>query len=265
MEDWRSYDRVAEVYERVHAPRFAVPAADLVGLAGIGPGSRVLDLGTGTGVTADAADAAGAEVVGVDPSLGMLAEGRRARPHLRLAAADAIDLPFRDGTFDAVTANFVLGHVTRVDTVLFDVLRVLRPPAGTFACSVWADADDPLQQTWFELALEVAPRDLLNDAWRRAQPQRAILADPRRLDEALRRAGFETIRVTRERYRFDYALDEFVEGLGAFTTGRFVRGMLGEAGWGSFMQRARARFAERFPDPLHDFRDALLATGRRGG
>jgi hypothetical protein len=152
--------------------------------------------------------------------------------------------------------------VTRIDTVLFDVLRVLRP-GGTFACSVWADGDDPLQRTWIELALEVAPRDLLDDAWRRAQPQRAHLADPRRLDEALRRAGFGAIRVTHERYRFDYTLDEFVDGLGAFTTGRFVRGMLGEDGWTSFMRRARARFAERFPDPLHDFRDALIATGRR--
>ena len=262
MDDWRSYDDVAEVYERVHAPRFAEPAADLVERAGIGPGHRVLDLGTGTGVAADAATSAGADFGGVDPSIGMLAVGRTIRPHLHLAAADAIDLPFRDGVFDAVIANFALGHVTRVDTVLFDVLRVLRP-GGTFACSVWADGHDALQEAWTELAHEVVPRELLLDAVSRAQPQRATLADPRKLEQAMKKAGFEAIQVTPARYRFEYPVEEFVDGLGAFTTGRFLRGMLGETGYDAFMQRARARFAELFPDPLHDFRDALIATGRR--
>ena len=262
MDDWRSYDDVAEVYERVHAPRFVVPARDLVERAAIAAGQRVLDLGTGTGVAADAAASAGADVVGVDPSIGMLTVGRRARPHLRLAAADAIDLPFRDGVFDAVTANFVLGHVTRVDTVLFDVMRVLRP-GGTFACSVWADGHDALQQVWTDLAHEVVPRELLRDAVTKAQPQRATLADPSKLEQAMKRAGFDRIQVTHARYRFDYPLDEFVDGLGAFTTGRFLRGMLGEGGYDSFMLRARSRFADLFPDPLHDFREALIATGRR--
>ena len=35
MEDWRSYDGVAEIYERVHAPRFADAARDLVAALGI--------------------------------------------------------------------------------------------------------------------------------------------------------------------------------------------------------------------------------------
>jgi hypothetical protein len=38
--------------------------------------------------------------------------------------------------------------------------------------------------------------------------------------------------------------------------------MLGDAGWTSLMERARATFAERFPDPLTDFRDVVLAVGR---
>jgi len=127
MNDWRSYDEVAEAYERVHAPRLAEVARDLVGFAEIGPGTDVLDIGTGTGVAAQAAADAGARAVGIDPSTGMLEVGRRQRPSIPFAAADTIDLPFRNGAFDAVTGNFVLSHFRRYETALFDMMRVLKP------------------------------------------------------------------------------------------------------------------------------------------
>ena len=57
----------------------------------------------------------------------MLEVGRRERPSIAFVAAKAIDLPFRDGTFDAVTGNFVLSHFRRSETALFDMMRVLRP------------------------------------------------------------------------------------------------------------------------------------------
>ena len=121
MDDWRSYDGIAETYERINAPRLAQPAGDLVALAQPPHGGRVLDVGTGTGVAASAAASLlGPEgvPVGVDVSLGMLAQAARSRPSLRLAAAEAIDLPFRDATFDAVTANFVVSHFTKYQTAL---------------------------------------------------------------------------------------------------------------------------------------------------
>jgi ubiquinone/menaquinone biosynthesis C-methylase UbiE len=80
VDDWRTYDAVADTYERVHAPRFAEPARDLVAAVGIGPEQRVLDVGTGTGVAAAAAAEAGARAIGVDRSLPMLAVGRRSPP-----------------------------------------------------------------------------------------------------------------------------------------------------------------------------------------
>src|SRR3989442_11342776 len=118
MNDWRSYDEIAETYERVHAPRLAEPARDLVALAEPPPGGRVLDIGTGTGVAAEAAARAVGSAglaVGVDRSVGMVLVGHGARPPLRLAAAEAIDLPFRDQTFDVVTANFVISHFAKYE------------------------------------------------------------------------------------------------------------------------------------------------------
>ncbi|MGH2728406.1 MAG: hypothetical protein ACRDKS_15665, partial [Actinomycetota bacterium] len=69
MTEWKSYDAVAETYERVRAPMTALVAADLVALAAPAAGARILDVGTGTGVAVDAAGRAAGDssiAVGVD-------------------------------------------------------------------------------------------------------------------------------------------------------------------------------------------------------
>ena len=89
MDDWRSYDDVAETYARIHAPRLAEPAGDLVSLTGIETGWRVLDVGTGTGVAAFAAAGAGARVYGIDEAIGMLRVARTANGTFPVATAEA--------------------------------------------------------------------------------------------------------------------------------------------------------------------------------
>ena len=260
MDDWRSYDTVADVYGRVHAPRFADAARDLVAELLVGADDRVLDVGTGTGAGVAAAADAGARAVGIDRSVPMLSTGRRGRPELRLAAAEAIDLPFRDGSFDVVLGNFVLAHFAKVETALFDVARVLTP-GGRVGFTSWADGQDAYQDAWLELVENVVPRDMLEPAYGAAAPGHDRFKDPDAVEEVLRDAGFRHLRAERRRYRWTYARDELVEGLGTWTVGRFVHQMLGEDGWASLMERARATFAERFPDPLNDFRDVILAVG----
>src|SRR6266498_2726740 len=239
MDDWRSYDGVAETYERINAPRLAQPAGDLVALAQPPRGGRVLDAGTGTGVAASAAAALlGPEgvAVGVDVSLGMLGQAARTRPALRLAAAEAIDLPFRDATFDAVTASFVVSHFTKYQTALFDMIRVLKP-GGRLALSSWADGDrDELQKTWLELVEGAVGQQMLLDVRTQALPWADRFADP---------------------------LRDYVDGLGTWSTGRFLRSMLGPERWESFRRNAQRVFAARFSDPVNDFRDVWLAVGAK--
>jgi ubiquinone/menaquinone biosynthesis C-methylase UbiE len=265
MHDWRSYDRVAETYERVHAPRLSVIARDLVSAAKAEPGARVLDVGTGTGVAAEAARLAlgdGALVVGVDESEGMLGVGRRVRPQINTVAAQAIDLPFPDGSFDAVVGNFVLAHFTKYQTALYDLLRVLRP-GGRVALTSWADGRDELTQTWLELVWSTVPKEILEPAVAEAAPWRDRFRDREALEEALIDAGLRHVRTERREYRFTYPLGDYVEGLGTWATGRFVREMLGQRGWDELMQRAHTTFAERFADPVNDYRDVLLAVGTK--
>jgi ubiquinone/menaquinone biosynthesis C-methylase UbiE len=262
MDDWRSYDRVAEAYERVHAPRFREVAADLIGLADVPAGARALDLGTGTGVTAEVLADRGAAVVGADPSVGMLRVARRVRPAIPVVAAEAIDLPFRDGRFDAVTANFVLAHFANVETALFDLHRVLRP-GGLIAVTSWADGPDAFQAAFREQVEQVIPRELLEPAYAEAAPGHERFRQRVNVEEALIDAGFRHVRSEVTSYRWSYAIDEYLDGLEVWATGRFVRGMLGEDGWAAFRTRVRTAFAERFADPLNDFRDVVLAAGTR--
>jgi ubiquinone/menaquinone biosynthesis C-methylase UbiE len=260
--DWRDYDLVAEDYERVKAPVTAIVAADLVAMAALAQGWGVLDVGTGTGVAAEAARTAvgtGGLVVGVDPSIAMLIRGGAGCPRV---AARALDLPFRDGTFDALVANFVLTHFTKYETALFDLLRVLRS-GGRLAASVWAEREDEFQRTWRELAESVVGRDLLKDAHRRAMPWEGRFSEPARLEETLRDAGLRPVRVERREYRFQMSREEYVTGRETTAGGRFLREMLGERGWASFQARARERFADRFPERITDFRDVLLAVGTK--
>jgi ubiquinone/menaquinone biosynthesis C-methylase UbiE len=262
MADWRTYDDVAETYERVHAARFAEVARDLVTLADLPPGACVLDVGTGTGVAAQVLAEAGFATTGVDESIGMLEVGRRVRPGLGLVAGHTIDLPFRAGAFDAVVGTFVLAHFTKVDTALFDLMRVLKP-GGRVAFSSWADGVDAYLQTWHELIETVVPREMLAPAYAEAAPGHERFKNRATVEEVLLAANLRHVRTEVAKYRWIYGRDEFLDGLSVWATGRFVREMLGERGWEDFMARARAEFALRFPDPLNDFREVVLAVATK--
>jgi SAM-dependent methyltransferase len=112
-------------------------------------GSRVLDLGCGTGVpTALQLTEAGFEVVGVDLSPGMVALARGNVPTGRFHRADMADLRSGGsldlGRFDAVAAFFSLLMLPRAEIPLaLRTVHHLLVPGGLFALSmVEADVDD---------------------------------------------------------------------------------------------------------------------------
>lgn len=108
----------------------------------VDPTSRVLELGCGPGhfwrETRDLRPI-GWRVVCTDLSPGMAAEARRelsGEAGLSFAAADAQNLPFPDGSFDLVLANFMLYHVPDRPRALAEVRRVLRPGGLLAAATV---------------------------------------------------------------------------------------------------------------------------------
>ena len=265
MNDFRTYDGIAETYERVRAPISAAVAGDLVALAQLQAGARVLDVGSGTGAAAEAAAATvpAGLVVGVDRSAEMLRVGSRARPGLRLAAAEAIQLPFRDATFDAVLANFVLTEFTRYDTALFDLIRVLRS-GGLLAAAVWRTEEDELGRTWRSVVEQTVGKEMVRSAFQQATPWAERFGDPARHEQTLRDAGLRPVRVEKRSYRFSMSLDDYIAEQSTRALGRFVREMLGERGFESFLGRAKAAYSSaRFPDAVQDTREVILAAGTK--
>ncbi len=90
------------------------------------PGMKILDLAAGTGSSSEPLAAAGADVIPADFSEGMLAAGRKARPHLPFTKADALNLPFGDGEFDVATISFGLRNTQKIDRALAEMLRVTK-------------------------------------------------------------------------------------------------------------------------------------------
>ena len=260
--DWRAYDAVADEYARVVVPRVAPPAADLVRLAGVRPGWRVLDLGTGTGVVARVAAEVGADVVGVDPSLGMLRAARREGGRPLYVAGEAIDLPFPSGSFDAVLAGFVFAYFRRHDTALFDILRVVRL-GGMVGMTAWGHGEDEFSRAWRQVAEEFAGPAILRDAQRRALPGDETVSEPERLKDVLYRAGLRRLRFEHREYRFDETREEYLAAKEIGATGRFLHQMLGDPLWERFRARTREVFTDRFPPRFTDFRDVNIAIGTK--
>jgi ubiquinone/menaquinone biosynthesis C-methylase UbiE len=98
------------------------------------PGMKVLDCGCGPGsVTLGLAQSvAPGEVIGTDLEQSQLAIGRKAAAasgvsNVRFEAANIYELPFADGSFDAVLISAVLGNLTDPLGGLNEAYRVLKP------------------------------------------------------------------------------------------------------------------------------------------
>lgn len=127
-----AFDKIADVYDaqRAHPPEAAITIGQAI-VAQTGNGASVLEIGIGSGRIALPVAAAGANVIGIDISTGMLATAReRAKEAglpLGLIKADAQALPFADGVFDAVLAVHVLHLLPDWRAALAEMVRVVKP------------------------------------------------------------------------------------------------------------------------------------------
>ncbi|HEX6354099.1 class I SAM-dependent methyltransferase [Actinophytocola sp.] len=108
---------------------------EMITLAGLRDGHRVLDVGCGTGnlLRATGKRHRGVELVGLDPDPKALAragrKARRAGVRVRLDLGFAQELPYPDSSFDRVFSSLMLHHLDTAakDALLAEVRRVLRP------------------------------------------------------------------------------------------------------------------------------------------
>jgi SAM-dependent methyltransferase len=107
--------------------------------AGVGPRTRVLDVGCGSGELLAHLTALGARAAGVDPAPAMRAHARERAPAADVREGDAEHLPFAAASADVVVAVNALQFADDVLDALAEVSRVLAP-AGAIAVAGWAEA-----------------------------------------------------------------------------------------------------------------------------
>jgi demethylmenaquinone methyltransferase/2-methoxy-6-polyprenyl-1,4-benzoquinol methylase len=123
------YDRLAEVLSFGQNGRWRRAMVDHV--VDASPG-LVLDVATGpAGVALQLAARTGARVVGVDVTEAMLRRARdnvaRSGARIGLALGRGEQLPFADGTFDAVTFTYLLRYVDDPAATIRELVRVVKP------------------------------------------------------------------------------------------------------------------------------------------
>jgi demethylmenaquinone methyltransferase / 2-methoxy-6-polyprenyl-1,4-benzoquinol methylase len=161
------FDRIAGVYDVLNTAmtaglhrRWRERAADL---ARVGPGSRVLDVATGTGdlaIELARRVGEGGEVVGSDFSEGMLARARTKAAAtagtggtVRFEWGDALELPYETGSFDAVTVGFGARNFSDLARGLAEMARVVRPGGRVVVLEITTPTGFPLALffgLWFD-------------------------------------------------------------------------------------------------------------------
>ena len=198
------FDRIARVYDRMNSVmtaglhhRWRERAADL---AGVGPGSRAVDVATGTGDLAIALARRvqpGGEVVGSDFSEGMLALARRKAPALRWEWANALALPYADGEFDAATVGFGARNFSDLDKGLAEMARVVRPGGRVVVLEITTPRRPPLStffSVWFDRVVPAVGRLADSDAYTYLPSSVRRFPQPEALAGRMQAAGLTDIR-----------------------------------------------------------------------
>lgn len=206
------FDRISGVYDRMN--RVMTAGLDrtwrrkAVDRAEVGAGDRVLDLCCGTGDLAiEAASRVGpaGEVIGADFSEPMLEIAREKPPTEGHAAvtwvnADALDLPFPDHCFDAVTIGFGARNLADLDRGLNEMRRVLKPGGRLVILEITQPRRQPLKgffALWFDRLVPLVGRVAGDSAAYTYLPDSVrTFPDADALADRLAAAGFDWVRWT---------------------------------------------------------------------
>lgn len=121
------------------------------------PGMKILDLAAGTGTSSLPLLEAGATVFPTDLSYEMVGVGQKQYPQLNFVNADALQLPYGDDVFDAVTISFGLRNVPNTLAALKEMYRVTKPGGQLVICEFSTPKPVWMQKLYYQVALKLLP------------------------------------------------------------------------------------------------------------
>ena len=196
------FDRIARVYDVMNSVmtagmhhRWRRRAAEL---ARVGPGSRALDVATGTGDLAIELARRGAEVTGSDFAPAMLEIARRKAPGVQFEEGDALELAYPDASFDAVTVGFGARNFADLDRGLAEMARVTRPGGRVVVLEITTPTKPPLSwffRAWFDRIVPLLGRVAGDpDAYTYLPSSVRRFPEPRELGRRMAAAGLVDVR-----------------------------------------------------------------------
>jgi ubiquinone/menaquinone biosynthesis C-methylase UbiE len=245
--DWFSYDSAAEVYHSISVPlMFQRPAEVLIALLKPESTDRLLDVGSGTGAIARAAQQAKVGfIAAVDLSVEML----KRTSVTNVVVGRTPGLPFSEQTFQLATAGFVLTHVPDYNNALRDMVRVLTP-SGKAGLSFWRVNQNEYTETWSQIAQSFAGKDFFKDAAPAALPWEDWFTEPDHINQALKDAGLSSITIEERLFPCRTTIDDYLASRYISLQARFLRQRLDEFEWRRFLIAVLETFHNRFADPL---------------
>ena len=162
------------------------------------PGMRILDIAAGTGSSSRPLADAGADVVPLDFSKGMLDAGRKRHPDLAFTQGDALALNFKDNEFDVTTISFGLRNTSDTSKALRESFRVLKP-GGRIVVVEFSQPTNKIFRTiylrYLMRALPAVARKVSSNPGAYVYLAESILAWPNQsgLAELIKAAGFGSV------------------------------------------------------------------------
>jgi len=208
------FDDAATSYNRTGPSFFSQFGIRLIELMPLSPGTRMLDIATGTGaVVLPAARRVGLEgnVIGIDLSGAILKEAEHAvrlegLTNVELRKMDAEHLDFPDQTFDFVTCAFSLFFIPDIEAALREMYRVTKP-GGYIGISIFGKTPPPFSPGWPILIQQFEAYQ----GWVRMPHPFAY--SPEEMEALLSRFGFRSIKIFNETNEIVYTN---LEDWGAF-------------------------------------------------
>lgn len=217
------------------APKFSVFAA-------VGSGSRVVDVGAGTGALTSELVRLGASVAAAEPADAFVEALRERLPMVEVKAAAAEALPWSDSTFDAALSQLAVAFMRDPAAAVAEMRRVVRP-GGVVAVCMW-DRDRMEMLSALRRAREalgaIDPTSEVGMRYRTRQELEDLFDD-----------GFDDVAAKLMRVKAEYSgFEEFWEALrgGANQSGQWAASLTGDA-----RSEAQAEVSRQLGEPSGAF------------